>query len=156
MRGWGDRRLASWSRGLRSVRGWARGLQSLATVSRVFAQVDSLSAAMTFQRERLGVLAGNLANQNTPGYRSLDLARELGTSGGQMLRTDPRHLPGGGPDRTTVIDDGGSLNGPDGNTVSLERELAKIDGNRVRYQGAAELVTRRLALLRYAAGDGNG
>jgi flagellar basal body rod protein FlgB len=38
--------------------------------------------------------------------------------------------------------------------VQLERELAKIDANRARYSTSAELVSRRLALLRYAAGDG--
>ena len=35
-----------------------------------------------------------------------------------------------------------------------ERELSKIDANRARYATAAELVSRRLAMLRYAAGDG--
>ncbi len=124
-------------------------------MTRVFAQIDSLAAAMTFQRERHSVLAGNVSNQNTPGYRPFDLVRTVGAAG-QMLRSDPRHLPTGGGDRTTVIDDGGALNGPDGNAVVLEREMAKIDGNRIRYQGAAELVSRRLAMLRYAAGDGNG
>ena len=38
----------------------------------------------------------------------------------------------------------------------LEKELAKIDANRVRYSASTELVSRRLALLRYAASDGNG
>jgi len=37
------------------------------------------------------------------------------------------------------------------NAVSLERELSKIDANRARYATSAELVSRRLAVLRYAA-----
>ena len=65
-----------------------------------------------------------------------------------------RIRPAGGETRT-VVDDGGALVGPDGNAVQLERELAKIDANRVRYGTSAELVSRRMALLRYAAGDGN-
>ena len=53
-----------------------------------------------------------------------------------------------------TFDDGGALQGPDGNAVSLERELAKIDANRTRYATTTELVSRRLGMLRYAAGDG--
>ena len=39
--------------------------------------------------------------------------------------------------------------------VRLQRELSKIDANRVRYTTSSELVSRRLAVLRYAAGDGS-
>ena len=53
------------------------------------------------------------------------------------------------------FDDGGAMQSADGNAVSLERELAKIDANRTRYAATSELVTRRLAMLRYAAGDGS-
>jgi flagellar basal body rod protein FlgB len=73
-----------------------------------------------------------------------------------MAVTDPHHLGGAGTtsDYTTTFDDGGALQGPDGNAVSLEREMSKIDANRARYGTSAELVSRRLALMRYAAGDG--
>jgi flagellar basal body rod protein FlgB len=54
----------------------------------------------------------------------------------------------------TSFDDGGRLQGSDGNSVTLERELSKIDANRTRYSTSAELTSRRLAMLRYAAGDG--
>lgn len=96
---------------------------------------------MTFHRERQSVLAGNLANLDTPGYVPLDLARVEPQSGE------------GSPELEVFADPGGGV-GPDGNAVSLERELAKIDANRVRYGVSAQLCSRRLAMLRYAAGDG--
>jgi len=69
--------------------------------------------------------------------------------------TEPGHIAAPPtPDLVTSFDDGGTMQGADGNSVSLERELAKIDANRARYATAAELVSRRLAMLRYAAGDG--
>ena len=122
-----------------------------------FSSIDQLQAAMTFHRERHAVLAGNVANVDTPGYRPFDLTPtvEGDTSSTPLLVTDPGHI--GSAETTTYtknFDDGGGLQGPDGNAVSLERELAKIDANRARYATAAELVSRRLALLRYAAGDG--
>jgi flagellar basal body rod protein FlgB len=100
-----------------------------------FGSVDHLGDVLAFERRRHAVLAGNIANVDTPGYQSLDL--------------DATTV--GGPAR--VVADPGPM-GADGNAVSLERELAKIDANRVRYAANAELASRRLALLRYAAGDG--
>jgi flagellar basal-body rod protein FlgB len=125
-------------------------------VSTEFKTVDRLEAAMTFHRERHTVLAGNVANLDTPGYRPADLTRTPASDPGAMAVTDPRHIGGDGTggDYTTTFDDGGALQGPDGNAVSLEREMSKIDANRARYGTSAELVSRRLALLRYAAGDG--
>lgn len=124
-------------------------------MTRIFGTVDQLAGAMTFHRERHTVLAGNVANLDTPGYRPADLERTPAGSPGALTRTDPGHLdPGGSPEAELVFDDGGALQGPDGNAVALERELAKIDANRVRYTTSAELVSRRVAMLRYAAGDG--
>ena len=73
-----------------------------------------------------------------------------GTSEGHI--TSAPGLADGG----RLYEDAGPSAGADGNSVDLERELAKVDANRVRYAGTAELVSRRLAMLRYAATDGNG
>nr|HEX4316664.1 flagellar basal body protein [Kofleriaceae bacterium] len=108
------------------------------SVATDFGTIDTLGSALTYHRERHTVLAGNVANLDTPGYRPMDLER---------------HGEGAG-DWVTTFDDGGNLPSPDGNAVSLERELAKIDANRTRYAATSELVTRRFAMLRYAAGDG--
>ena len=119
--------------------------------------VDALQQAMTFNRERHTVLAGNIANLDTPGYRPVDLVRGRpdGNPGTLAATTHGTSIGAAGSDGVVqAFDDGGQLQGPDGNAVSLERELAKIDANRTRYSTAAELVGRRLALLRYAAGDG--
>ena len=110
---------------------------------------------MTFHRERHAVLAGNVANVDTPGYRPFDLSPTPTEDGQQLAVTQPGMIgstEAGGYEK--AYSDEGQLQTPDGNHVSLERELAKIDANRTRYATAAELVGRRLALLRYAAGDG--
>jgi flagellar basal-body rod protein FlgB len=117
--------------------------------------VDTLQAALTYHRERHTVLAGNVANLDTPGYRPVDLQRRTAEDPGSMTVTHEGHMsPPATTDFITSFDDGGALQGSDGNAVSLERELSKVDANRARYATSAELVSRRLALLRYAAGDG--
>jgi flagellar basal-body rod protein FlgB len=126
----------------------------------LFATIDTLQDAMTFHRERQGVLAGNVANVDTPGYRPLDLERlpaMEGAGGAGLATTNPRHISAGDgvPGAALTFDDAGTTAGADGNAVNLERELAKIDANRTRYTASSELVSRRMALLRYTAGDGN-
>lgn len=117
--------------------------------------VHALASALTYHRERHTVLAGNIANLDTPGFRPADLTREPGADAGPLAVTRAGHQqPDGLPGWTVSFDDGGALQSSDGNAVSLERELAKIDANRARYATASELVSRRLALLKYAAGDG--
>ena len=121
--------------------------------------VDTLQSALTYHRERHTVLAGNVANLDTPGYRPVDLERYPADDPARLAITRAGHIAqgnGASADYVASFDDGGALQGPDGNAVALERELAKIDANRVRYNTNAELVTRRLAMLRYAAGDGVG
>ena len=123
----------------------------------LFGTVDALETAMTFHRERQTVLAGNVANVDTPGYRPIDIERvSAGEVGSLALaQTEPGHLSAGGSTgATTSFDDSGKSASADGNFVNLERELAKMDANRVRYAASSELVSRRLAILRYAAGDG--
>ena len=121
-----------------------------------FSTIDSLQAAMTFHRERHTVLAGNIANLDTPGFKPLDLQRTTPAEGTQLAVTEDGHIAttAASSGVVTSFSDGGQLQGADGNAVELERELSKIDANRTRYATASELVSRRVALLRYAAGDG--
>ena len=120
-----------------------------------FGSIDKMQTALTFHRERHTVLAGNVANLDTPGYRAADLTRRTALDPPALVTTHDGHqAPPATADFVTSFDDGGQLPGSDGNAVSLERELSKIDANRARYATSAELVSRRLAILRYAAGDG--
>lgn len=117
--------------------------------------IDTLQASLTYHRERHSVLAGNVANLDTPGYKPMDLTRRTADDPAALAVTNEGHIAAPATaDYVTSFDDAGKLQGSDGNAVSLERELSKIDANRARYSTAAELVSRRLAMLRYAAGDG--
>lgn len=130
---------------------------------RVYDAVDRMQQAMTFHRNRHTVIAGNVANMDTPGYKPMDLERlpaNSAVNSARMARTHGRHIDGGSvgageaPARMVVDDNG--MQSADGNAVNIEREMAKIDANRVRYATTADLVSRRLAMLRYAATDGQG
>lgn len=123
----------------------------------LFANLAALQRSLDYHLQRHALLAANVANTETPGYRPLDLSFDAYLSrAGEMQSTDPAHLGASSTDRfqTAVFDDSTTSAGNDGNTVSLEREMAKLSANSVRYRAATEMISRRLALLKYAASDG--
>ncbi|MBB3140350.1 flagellar basal body rod protein FlgB [Halomonas organivorans] len=132
--------------------------------------IDQLEAAFNFQQqalslrhERQKVLASNIANADTPGYkaRDMDFAGELakavrhgqGASGGLHLsRTDAGHLAGQAPtapDRELLyrVPEQPSL---DGNTVDMDRERVAFADNSVRYQASLNFLTSRIQGLKKA------
>jgi flagellar basal-body rod protein FlgB len=80
---------------------------------------------------RQSVLAQNIANADTPGYRPHDLTpfrRELeGASRIAMARTQAAHAAGSAASRTNARADraAGEVT-PDGNAVSLDREAMRV------------------------------
>ncbi len=124
----------------------------------LYRTTETMANALTFHRQRHSVLAGNVANVDTPGFRPLDLERtSLGPPQSQPAQTDAEHLESAGSMATThFYDDEDATPSLDGNTVSMERELAKIDANRVRYTATSRLISKRMAALRYASTDGVG
>jgi flagellar basal-body rod protein FlgB len=123
----------------------------------LFQTMNQLERAMSFHRERHAVLAGNVANVDTPGFRPADLSRreELRAEIPLALTNEQHFSLGEEGDAELVFDSSGPTQGADGNAVNLDRELSKIDANRTRYTTNTELLSRRAALLRYAATDGN-
>ncbi|HJL20371.1 MAG TPA: flagellar basal body rod protein FlgB [Sandaracinaceae bacterium LLY-WYZ-13_1] len=133
-------------------------------VTQLFDGVSILHRALDYHLERHNVLASNVANVDTPGFRPLELVREdlPAESGGTLplAATDRAHLRAGrgelGPFRLEEAEERVVNPGNDGNAVSLEREMSKVAANQLRYDGAVRIVRSRLGLLRYAANDGRG
>ncbi len=104
------------------------------------------------QRQR--VLAQNMANLDTPGYRPSDLrpfAQTLARSQSGMVRTNAAHGSGGQggdvrPDRQLVETT------PDGNGVSLEDQAMKVADTDTAHALALSLHRRFLTMFRTALG----
>ncbi len=128
----------------------------------LFRIVDTSARAMDYHLRRHNVLASNVANVDTPGFRPRDLVRVGPASSGEapampLATTAERHLlpPGAEPAGRQVREEEVVRPGGDGNAVSLEREMAKIGANRVRYETVGRIVRQQLGLLRYAAQEGD-
>jgi flagellar basal-body rod protein FlgB len=130
-------------------------------MSELFSNIKPLQRALDYHSERHNVVASNIANANTPGFRPQELLRADTPDFSATLplaRTEQAHLAtidAPGRRGTDLVEDQTALAGLDGNSVSLEREMSKLSANDLRYESAAKMVTRKLAMLRYAANDGS-
>lgn len=118
---------------------------------------------MSWLGQRQAVLAQNIANANTPNYRSkeleaLDFQRELKTLAPvRMAATAGHHLNGTVTPpkyRTDKVSlrDVYEIN-PDGNSVVMEEQLMKVNETQMQYQLATNLYQKHVKMLRMALGN---
>ena len=106
---------------------------------------------------RQRVLAQNIANADTPGYRPRDVTdfrRLVASQDGPrfgLARTDPRHLATQHDPRTRV-DRVSNETEPNGNAVSLDREALKVADTDTAHALALQLHRSWLGMFRTALG----
>ncbi|MBB4286148.1 flagellar basal body rod protein FlgB [Roseospira goensis] len=120
-------------------------------------------ARMDWAAQRQRVLAQNVGQIDTPGYRPRDVAqpdfKRLATEAAQqpvqVAMTNPAHQPGTLPeaDPFDVRRDSRTFETKlDGNTVVLEEQMQKMGQTRSRFMMAASLFERNIAMLKTAIG----
>lgn len=110
---------------------------------------------MAYHEDRQQVLAANIANVDTPGYKAKDIIKpEFGTSFHDELKlalTDPQHLTTGNFTRFRVVDDAQAFEtNPNGNSVVVEEQMLKIADNEASFQQTTALYRKMLELSRIA------
>jgi flagellar basal-body rod protein FlgB len=105
-------------------------------------QFEALSAAIQMASESHRVTGQNLANVNTPGYKSLQVNFE------QLLE----RLDGKKPEdsRYSVTQSAGLPTRSDGNNVDMDRELAALKKNAMAYQTLTQLLGAKMGILKQA------
>lgn len=124
--------------------------------------LSMLKTRMHWQQTRQKLLAENVANADTPGFRPKDLgepsfAPDGSVEGGalRVARTSPLHLASAAAPAGEDTRDAPRFEvRPSGNSVSLEDEMLKVAQNQADYQLAASLYQKSLAMLRMAVGKG--
>lgn len=123
--------------------------------------IQALSASLKFRQMKQEMHAANIANAETPGYKSkkIDfeeaLARALDTDGQENLQTnDPRHFNVGSGGfnnlQPEIYEDPNGVMSMDGNTVNREQELAEMAENKIMYDASIQLLNKKLGLMKYA------
>ena len=117
-------------------------------LNRIFngASLSASEAMLIFAANRQKVIAGNIANADTAGYRTQDLSEadfkrqldNLFSSKGKPVVI-----------RSGAAADAGPLK-PNGNNVDLELEMAKMARNTALHSTAAAILAQQFTLLREA------
>lgn len=99
---------------------------------------------VTFRHE---LISSNLANVDTPGYRTQDVDFES-----EMRRAEQRLE--GDPVSPHVQEVKGLIERPDGNNVNLERETLALAQVQLQYRAGVELLRNEIHTLQSAINEG--
>jgi flagellar basal-body rod protein FlgB len=121
--------------------------------------MQALKTRMHWHQSRQKLLAENVANADSPGFRPSDLkAPAIGRGAAESVQlavTSPGHMGASGrhggfdpmkAQRFEVT--------PNGNAVNLEDEMLKVSQNQGDFQLAATLYSKGLGLMKIAIGKG--
>ena len=109
--------------------------------------IEGLARTLTLHQQRHEVLASNVANVETPGYR----ARELDFRNALQQAFAERSGPETALDRDpSVVEDRLAPRRADGSTVDMDQQMAKLNANGMTYLALARILGRRVALIRQA------
>ena len=128
--------------------------------------LELLDKSLELRGKRNSMIAANIANRETPGYRAQDLVFEkslhkaLHADDPGLLKTEhPAHFDGAKGEplerlRGTQINSYNPDPRMDGNTVDLDKEMAKLAENQLKYQMATRAVSWKFRMLKSAITDG--
>ncbi len=121
---------------------------------------SALTDKMRWHQTRQGLLAENVANAETPGYRGRDLKQfdvadrlSMSSASVSTTATQPMHFSVssgvGGFDAQRMANFEIT---PEGNGITLEEEMMKVTTNMMDYQAATSLYQKSVRILRVALG----
>ena len=125
-----------------------------------------LHKTLDFRTQRQDLLTSNIANKDTPGYKAEDMVFEKSLETalhadepGLMHTTDPRHFDGRNTPPLEMVK-GQRIHSAspypdfDGNTVDLDREMAKMAENQLMYNASIRMLTHQFRMLKTAITEG--
>lgn len=106
--------------------------------------IQALTTSMSLRLKRHAAIAGNIANADTPGYRPKQVAFEDSLQ--DAVKNHSFHKLGVIEGKTITVDDG--IPRPDGNSVSMERQMAGLAENTLLYNATAEFLARKFKMIK--------
>ncbi len=110
---------------------------------------QSLGLAIEFARENHRVIGQNLANVNTPGYKTAELSFQDLLSKIETGSEQGTNGEKGSINFETREADGLQVR-TDGNNVDMDREVARLKKNALAYQTLTQLLGSKMSMLQRA------
>jgi flagellar basal-body rod protein FlgB len=120
---------------------------------------DLAEKRLAWTSQRQGVLASNIANANTPGFRARDVQSFATLLSGHApvapALTQPAHLPGTGAGGLAgVRADTAKARSLDGNSVALDEQLTKVADTETTQSLVTTIWKKYASMLGMALGRG--
>jgi flagellar basal-body rod protein FlgB len=139
----------------------AAGLEAVVSASLFNASViPVVEQAVKFGQARHNVLAGNIANLDTPGYRARDLSVDVFQQRLQeaiQIKNSPESAgmsDAQGTDQTMQLPDAfQTILRHDDARVSMEQQVAELTKNQMQYNTALSVLTQQFRLLQTAISE---
>jgi flagellar basal-body rod protein FlgB len=127
--------------------------------------IAALQKSLDLRAQKQQVIAGNIANAETPGYSARKLSFEdnlrKAISSPEMSgrKTNAKHFPIGSSGISRVqgtITKQTSANAlGDGNSVSVDDEMFDLAENQLLYEAGSQILKKKFSMLKFAASNGN-
>ncbi len=105
---------------------------------------------------RMGLIAQNVANADTPGFKAMDLPSFAeayrAAEPGALRQTRPGHLGGLGEETLGIPRRSPGAEAPNGNSVSIEEEMVKAAGARQDHEMALAIYRNTADIIRASLG----
>jgi flagellar basal-body rod protein FlgB len=107
--------------------------------------INLIERALTIRSYYQKVLAGNIANADTPNYKEkdIDFFEEIQKKTISQKDIEVKEKPG---DESTKS--------MDGNTVNFENQMVKMTENSLMYNSLIQVITKKFSMMRYAISEG--
>ncbi len=93
------------------------------------------------------LLAGNVANVETPNYKEKDI---------DFLRTLESNIQRTEDIKVSEKEEYDGLNSVDGNTVNMEDQVVKMTENSLLFNSLTKIMTKKFATMKYIITEGKG
>ena len=122
---------------------------------------STVRKSLDLRLKQHGLATTNIANQDTPQFKAkrIDFRAAfervlLEDASADMKLTNPRHIDAMPNGRAPVNTIEAPAWAEDGNSVHPEEEMAVMVSNNLVYNASVEALSRKMAILKYAASDG--
>ncbi|HUT02370.1 MAG TPA: flagellar basal body rod protein FlgB [bacterium] len=120
--------------------------------------LNILGRALDVSSRRASLVASNVANVDTPGYkaRTFDFGAALAACSErcaemQPVQTDPRHMSqGAGRELPIDVQETDAPCRLDGNSVNIEQEMADLLQSELMFSVSSKLVAKKIEMLKTA------
>jgi flagellar basal-body rod protein FlgB len=127
--------------------------------------IGALNTVMNLRLINQNVISSNIANADTPGYKAKKMEFEGALrdalqvdTGTAAAANEPRHRVHHATDpiEPEIFEDPNGVESLDGNTVDRAAEMSKLAENQLLFDASAEMLKRKLGMLKYAISEGGG